>query len=145
MSPTTVVAACYCGVVRFEASLPTKRIGHCHCDNCCRAHGAGVWTWATFPADRVRVVAGGNDLVRYKSETEAVRSFCRVCGSTLTYESPRWPGVIDLSLANFLQPLDAVPASHNYADRSPDWLPILDDLPQYGGPSGVEPLGEGKA
>ncbi len=142
MSPTTVAVACYCGAVRFEASLPTERIGHCHCDNCRRAHGAGVWTWATFPEERVRVVAGGDALVRYQSDTEAVRSFCRVCGTTLTYESPRWPGVIDLSVANFLEPLDAQPSRHAYADRAPDWLPILDDLPQYGGPSGDTPLGE---
>ena len=121
MSSNPVAVACYCGAVRFEVSPPAERMGHCHCVNCRRAHGAGVWTWATFPEDRVRVVAGGDELVRYQSDTQAVRSFCRVCGSTLTYESPRWPGVIDLSLANFLDPLDAQPSRHAYADRARDF------------------------
>ena len=140
MTTTSVRAACLCGRVEFEVELPPERVGHCHCDQCRRAHGAGVWTWATFTVDRVRVVSGAADLQAFQSTTGATRQFCRVCGSTLTYESPRWPGVIDLSVANFLEPLDAAPTHHSYADRSPVWCPILDDLPQRGGPTGTEPL-----
>ena len=140
MPETTVHTTCLCGNVKLEATLPPTHLGHCHCDNCRRAHGAGVWTYATFLRDQVRVVTGAEDLIGYTSDTEATRKFCRVCGSTLTYESPRWPDALDLSLANIQEPVAMVPSRHNYADRSPDWCPILDDLPRLGGPDGLTPL-----
>ena len=135
-----VRVSCLCGRVLIEAELPSERIGICHCNNCRRAHGAGSWTWATFPLARVRVTAGEDDLIGYSCDVGSTRRFCRVCGSTLLYESPRWPGLLDLSVANMLDPLDAKPDRHTYADRAPDWDPILDDLPRLGGESGVEPL-----
>ena len=142
MTDATVTSSCLCGCVRIEAALPVSHMGHCHCDNCRRAHGAGIWTWATFSTDQVRVVEGATELSKYVSDTDATRSFCRVCGSTLLYESPRWPGKIDLSVANIEGELGMSPSRHAYADRSPVWCPILDDLPQLGGESGMEPLGD---
>ena len=129
-----------CGRVRYEAELPTKWVAHCHCENCRRAHGAGLVTWAGFPTEKVRFVAGEAELVDYFTETEATRRFCGRCGSTLTYASPRWPDELHLAVANLLDPLDQLPAGHAYSDRSPDWCPIHDDLKRYGGESGTEPL-----
>lgn len=140
MAETIVRGACLCGRVRFEAELPTKWVAHCHCDNCRRAHGAGVVTYAGFPSEQVRFVAGEEELTEYLSDTEATRRFCRHCGSTLSFSGPRWPGEVHLLVANLLDPLDKLPTAHAYADRSPEWCPILDDLPRYGGESGTEPL-----
>ncbi len=136
----TANATCLCGRVELEATLPPMHMGHCHCDNCTRAQGAGVWTYATFRSDQVRVVAGADHLIRYTSDTEATRQFCGVCGSSLTYESPRWPDTLDVSAANFREPLLMMPSRHNYADRSREWCPILDDLPQLGGDDGTTPI-----
>lgn len=138
--PREVRIACLCGAVRLVATGPASHAAHCHCDNCRRAHGAGVWTFVTFPADAVRVEAGEERLSAYRSDTEAVRQFCATCGTTLTYASPRWPGTIDLSLANVDGDVGVVPGKHVYADRAPAWAPILDDLPCAGGVDGVTPL-----
>ena len=132
--------SCLCGRVRITAVRPSKKAGHCHCDNCRRAQGAGVWTWVTFPAEAVHVERGEEDLRSYMSGTEAIRRFCGVCGSSLTFSSPRWPGLVDLSAANFEEPLDREPSHHTYADRSPEWCPILDDLPRRGGAGGMQPI-----
>lgn len=140
MTKDTVEASCLCRRVRLEADLPPMRVGHCHCYNCRRAQGAGTWTWAAFPTEHVRVVAGESELTSYVSSTDATRGFCRVCGSSLTYQSPRWPDIIDLSVANFDGPLGEAPSRHNYSEQSPDWCPILDDLPRLGGATGQEPL-----
>ncbi len=126
--------------MRYEASLPSKWVGHCHCETCRRAHGAGVVTYAGFEADQGRFVAGESDLRLYRSETGAVRRFCAHCGSTISYEGPRWASELHLTVANLLDPLDREPAGHAYADRAPDWCPILDELKRFGGESGVEPL-----
>lgn len=141
MAKKTVEASCLCKAVRLRAELPPLRVGHCHCVNCRRAHGAGFWTWAAFRTEQVEVIAGEPELARYVSDTAATRCFCRICGSTLIYSSPRWPGTIDLSVANFDGPLGMEPSHHTYAERAPAWCPILDDLPRRGGATGMEPLG----
>jgi hypothetical protein len=74
MTATTVHVACYCSRVRFEVELPVEHVGHCHCANCRRAHGAGLWTFVTVQNERVRLVAGAEDLVPYTTATGRPRS-----------------------------------------------------------------------
>jgi len=140
MTDATVRGSCYCGRVTYEADLPTLWVGHCHCDNCRRAHGAGIVTYAGFPRESVRFTAGEAELTAFLTETEATRRFCSHCGSTISFEAPRWDGEIHLVLANLLDPVDKVPTGHAYSDRAPDWCPITDDLKRYGGETGTEPL-----
>jgi len=135
----TVRGACYCGAVRIEADLPTQEVGHCHCHRCQRAHGAGFVTYAIFPEERFRIVAGEANLTHYVNEIGSVRSFCRTCGSTFLFEPLRWPGN-HVMVANLLDPLDQSPEGHYIADRAPSWSPIHDELPRFGGESGEEPL-----
>jgi hypothetical protein len=141
MSSPAVRGACLCGEVRFEAELPPLWFSHCHCESCRRAHGAGVVTFAGFPSECFRLTAGAERVGRYRQENGTTRSFCSTCGSTFLCEGPRWPGESHVAVGTLLDSLDGLPAGHAYADRSPDWCPITDDLPQYGGESGVEPLG----
>jgi hypothetical protein len=127
-----VEGACLCGEVRFEVTLPSKWCAHCHCSMCRRAHGAAFVTWAGFSTDAFRIVAGAAALERYRSSAEAVRSFCRRCGSTLLFESTRWPGEVHVVVANLCGPLDRAPQAHVFfGDRAP-WVTIADDLPKQG-------------
>lgn len=136
----TVRGSCYCGEVRFEATLPSKFCAHCHCDNCRRAHGAAFVTWVGFRNEQFRIVSGETRLGRYRTETEATRSFCTTCGTTLFFSSPRWGGETHVALANIHDPIDREPSAHVYFDRHPPWVTINDDLKRYGGESGKEAL-----
>lgn len=138
-SGETVRGACLCGAVKIEAKLPSLWSAHCHCSNCRRAHGAAFVTYVGFADDRFQVTEGRESLRRYLTDTGATRSFCTVCGSTLTYESPRWPGEVHVALANLEWPIDRVPESHVYVDHKAPWWEIADSLPQRGGESGTEP------
>ncbi|MCP3980948.1 MAG: GFA family protein [bacterium] len=135
----TVAGSCSCGAVRFDVRSPSKFCAHCHCDNCRRAHGAAFVTYAGYPADQVRVTAGRDSLVRYRTDTDATRSFCGTCGSTLFYEGPRWPDEIHVARANIDGEIDRLPDAHAYVDHAADWWTIADELSQFGGDSGVEP------
>lgn len=140
MSGGGATGSCYCERIRFRAEFPSRFVCHCHCHTCRRAHGAAFVTWAGFPAAQFQLTDGESELARYETETGATRSFCRVCGSTLFFESPRWKGEVHVAVAHFRDSLDREPTGHAYADRAPTWCPITDDLPRYGGPSGSEPL-----
>jgi len=135
----TVNGTCLCGDVQFEVTLPSLWCAHCHCSNCRRAHGAAFVTFVGFATDQFRVTSGSESRVCYLTETGATRSFCNRCGSTLTYESPRWPGEVHVALANLEGPIDRAPASHVYVDHKAAWWEIADSLPQHGGDSGTEP------
>jgi hypothetical protein len=131
--------ACLCGAVQFEVTMPSKFCAHCHCSNCRRAHGAAFVTWAGFAAGQFEIVAGAEHLTRYRTDTDATRSFCAICGSTLTYEGPRWEGEVHVARANIEGDIDRAPGANVYVDHRASWWEISDGLPRFGGESGVEP------
>ncbi|MFT7485239.1 MAG: hypothetical protein ACI9F9_001086 [Candidatus Paceibacteria bacterium] len=140
MSATAICGSCTCERVRFELKQPVNWVAHCHCSNCRRAHGAGSVTYAGAPRESLRFTAGEELLTRFEADTGSWRRFCSHCGSTLTFEGARWPGEVHVIVANLLEPLDKLPEGHAYSDRAPDWFPITDNLPCYGGDSGTEAI-----
>lgn len=118
--------------------LPSKFCANCYCDNCRRAHGAAFVTWLGFTDDRVQVIEGEEHLRNYKTDTDATRTFCDRCGSTLFYAGPRWSGELHVALSNVEDPVDRKPAAHVYVDHGAAWHVITDDLPQFGGATGME-------
>lgn len=130
--------SCSCKAVAVECTRPFRYLTNCHCENCRKAHGVGVVTWVCFDEHAVRFVGDDALLGRYVTETGGTRTFCRRCGTRLSFAAPRWPGEIDVAAGIFDDPLDALPKGHVYADRAPRWCPITDDLPRRGGPTGVE-------
>ncbi|HEX9795137.1 MAG TPA: GFA family protein [Planctomycetota bacterium] len=134
--PKVRQGGCACGVVRFEVALPTKWVANCHCQNCRRAHGAAFVTYAGYPKSAFRWTAGADDLAAWATPTGATRRFCRRCGTTLSYEGPRWADEIHLARATIEGELDKPPGGHAYVDHKAAWFEITDSLPQFGGPEG---------
>lgn len=121
MTGGAVQGGCLCGSVRFTIEFPTLWAAHCHCSMCRRAHGAAFVTWVGVPAEQFRLDAGGDVLVRFGSSAAAQRSFCSRCGSTLFFESNRWPGEVHVALANVDGPIDREPAAHVYWSARVHW------------------------
>ena len=140
MTTPAVQGSCLCGAVRFAVQLPVLFCGHCHCSLCRRAHGAGYVTWIGVPRERFSFLAGEERLARYRSSESGTRSFCCICGSTLFCELTTHPGVIDVVLANLDASSDLAPQAHFYFDDRADWVCVGDDLPRFGGKTGIEPL-----
>lgn len=130
MSADVRSGSCLCGAVTFEVTLPSKWCAHCHCSRCQRAHGAGFVTWFGVPAPGFRVTAGESELVRYVAPSDATRSFCGRCGSSMFFESPRWPDEVHVTLANLRGDLDRAPQAHVYWETHVDWAQPGDGLPR---------------
>ena len=118
---STVEGGCLCGGVRFRIGLPTLWAAHCHCTMCRRAHGAAFVTWVGVAAERFEITRGASHLHRYQSSAAATRSFCNVCGSSLTFESSRWPGEVHVVLANLDGIIDREPDAHVYWADHVSW------------------------
>ena len=122
--------SCFCGAVRFTATLPTKWVAHCHCSMCRRAHGAAFVTWAGFDEKRVAIDDRDSRLTWFASSPPAQRGFCGRCGSTLFFRSERWPGELHIVVANFETPLDRAPQAHVFYDAHVAWFEPNDALPK---------------
>jgi hypothetical protein len=96
----------------------------------------------SVPKAQFSLTAGQDNLVRYRSSPDSTRSFCSICGSTLLFESERWPGEVHISRANIPGAVDKEPAVHAFFSDRASWVVVNDGLPRRGGPSGVEPLDE---
>jgi molybdopterin-guanine dinucleotide biosynthesis protein A len=114
---------CHCGRVHFVARFPSRFCCHCHCQSCRESHSSGFVTWIGFKAEQVAVVAGAEELVGYESSPGTRRTFCRVCGTKLFFESARWPGEIHIALAAFRSPVDREPEGHAFYEEHVEWIP----------------------
>jgi len=107
---------------------------------CRRAHGAPLVTWVGVPREQFRLLSGADVLVRYASSAAAHRSFCGRCGSPLLFEGERWKDEVHVARAAIDGEIDRPVVAHCYWDDRAAWMPIADDLPRLGGPSGTEPI-----
>jgi hypothetical protein len=133
--------SCLCGGVRYTIEGSLRRIMHCHCRQCRKAHGAAFATYVTVGRARFHLVSGA-DLVRTFASSEPVlRSFCGRCGSSLFWADSRAPEVIDVALGTLDDEPENPPFCHVFVGSRAGWVGIHDDLPQYpeNAPSVPEP------
>ena len=112
---------------RVDAEPTNQTI--CHCTMCRHAAGAPSVAWFSVPPDSVRFVAG--EPQRFKSSEHATRSFCPDCGTTLTYQSTRTPGDLDITTCSLDEPEQVPPRDHTFARSKLSWVTIADGLPAW--------------
>jgi hypothetical protein len=134
MTRKTQTGKCLCGAVRFEVDLPVKWCAHCHCKRCRPAHGAAFVTWFGVDRENFRFLEGEDKLTRWRSAPEAVRSFCSACGSSMFFESERWPDEVHVALGCMDGPIDREPSAHVYYHQKAEWFTPNDDLKKIGDP-----------
>ena len=111
-----------CGGVQLRVTFPSRFCAHCHCESCRRAHASGFVTWIGFTTDKVTIVAGDALLQAYESSPGTKRTFCRACGTRMTFESAKWPGEIHIPLACFDSAVDRQPAGNAFVDEHVAWI-----------------------
>ncbi len=124
---------CLCGAVRFHFEGASLWCAHCHCTLCQRAHGAPVVTWVGVPREHFHLDAGAH-LRWYDSTPGASRGFCDACGSTLFFQSTRWPDEMHIVRSNFDGAIDREPSGHAYWETHVAWLAFGDALPRSASP-----------
>ena len=127
----TFDVSCLCGAVRFRTVGPLGKMGHCHCVDCRKAHGAAFVTFVDVPRKQFSILQGEEKLKRHRAESGAVRSFCVDCGAILLWELDRDPGSVSIPAATFDTPPDRQPEYHFFMRSRVPWLEINDGLPQF--------------
>jgi hypothetical protein len=120
---------CLCGEVRYRVSGTPLWAAYCHCESCRRASGSVVLPYAGFDEQNFEIVEG--EPVRFNSSPGVTRSFCRRCGSPLTYEGERFPGEVHITLGCLDRPDAFAPTAHVWTEDRIAWLTFADGLPHY--------------
>ena len=161
----TFAGSCLCGQIRYVFEIGTSSegcptINHCHCSDCRKFHGAAfgtavkavTWEWEYVkqgpwvpPSEELPL------LQSYKQPNGCQRYFCRVCGSSLAFQSAHpndsvlYFAISTLDGNGFTANDDSPnerqkdssqllqPSAHIFWDSKADWLISneFDSLPKY--------------
>ena len=130
-----VEGSCLCGTVQFEIKEFLAESAHCHCTMCRKFHGAAYASYGSVKREHFRWSSGQNELSEYTAENGTRRSFCKHCGSSLTFFSPKGaPNVMEIALATLDSqlPTPAQPNAHIFTHYALSWTSMDDTLPCYG-------------
>lgn len=114
---------CYCGEVHFTTKSEPYRQSNCHCENCRRAVGAQAVAWVSVKRSDFQFDQGTP--IRYKTDTEAWRTFCGRCGTSLTYEHESTPDEIDITTASLEHPGDFKPLRDSFPEERLPWVELV--------------------
>jgi len=124
-----LTGGCLCGEIRYETTGEPFHLTNCHCSMCRRASGAPIVAWFSVPREELRWVQGAPK--RYRSSTQATRSFCARCGTALTYEADAYPDEIDITTCSLDDPELVPPTDHTRTSSRLRWVKLADGLPQH--------------
>jgi hypothetical protein len=124
--------SCLCGLVKFEVDEFLPQAAHCHCSMCRKFHGASYATIAGVQRSKFRWIEGKDARKRYTAENGTTRTFCRHCGSSLTFSSPRaTEEEVEIALGAMDGDVPVIPSAHIFVGSAANWTVLSDDLPQY--------------
>jgi len=133
---------CLCGQVTYKYEGEIGAVLNCHCTECRRWHGAAYRTRTVGRKSDFVWLKGENLVTRYDGQPNSIKTFCRVCGSSLISLYKEKSELIGLPLGGvtFDAESDAEsdaemkslkPVCHIFVGSKSSWHDISDDLPQY--------------
>jgi hypothetical protein len=126
---TVLEGGCLCGAIRFKVTGPALDRGSCHCRSCRKASSAPELPYAQFAVSDFVITRGWP--AQYHSSAEVTRTFCRHCGSPLTYRHAGRPDRLDIMTCSLDDPDALPPAYHVWTSHKPRWAVIDDRLPAF--------------
>lgn len=115
----TTTGGCRCGEVRYEFSGAPDQVLVCHCPDCRRSVGAQSVAWVFLELTKFQITRG--DPAIYNSSPGVTRSFCRHCGTTLSWIGEKQPGRIDITLGSLDEPEKFIPTKAVYRRHKLPW------------------------
>ena len=135
MSVVGATGGCLCGNIRYRVEGESIWTGYCHCASCRRFSGGVVTKWLGI-RDSDLVFTQGQP-ARYL-DGGVGRGFCRDCGSSLSYQSDRFPDYIQLHLGTLDNPDCIVPEAHVHTAEKIAWFEVDDELPHFAGSAAAD-------
>jgi hypothetical protein len=126
---TSTEGGCLCGRVRYRSTGESAATSLCHCRSCRRASGAPSVAWVVFRSADFAFL--GDAPARFASSPGVERTFCRNCGTPLTYQRTDEPETIDVTTATLDTPEAFAPTREIWLEDRLSWERLNETLPHY--------------
>lgn len=120
---------CYCGELRYEAEGTPSNTMMCHCRTCRRVAASPVVAWVTFERSRFRFTKGAPGT--FHSSDPVTRTFCRACGTPVTYAHADSPSTLDVTTCSLDDANAFPPTHHSWLSHDLGWVRFGDGLPTF--------------
>ncbi len=131
MTVVTADGGCLCGAVRYSVKGELLWTGYCHCESCRRHTSSPVASFTCFWEKDA--MFHGDNLGVYKSSPEVERTFCKVCGTPISYMISSRPGELQLYTMTLDFPEKMTPMEHVHCEEQLPWFRVDDELPRHKG------------
>ena len=115
--------SCLCGAVHYEIEGAINRTSNCWCTMCQKQHGAAFAPYANVASSALTFTQGIDAIARYASSQGVERTFCKVCGSNLTWQMDSYSEFIGITLGTFDTPYEGKVTHDLHIESKPGWLP----------------------
>jgi len=118
-------ATCSCGAVGLKVQGAPQLVSSCACQACQRRTGAAFGVQAFFLQNQIVEEAGEPGRYVRTADSGAVveHSYCRDCGTTLSWTTTSRPGIVTVASGCFADKAFPPPPSRMvWTDFKPDWL-----------------------
>jgi hypothetical protein len=123
---------CACGAIRYECNVDPVVMFNCHCRDCQRASGSAYAAIVVVPKAAVQMrgeprhhkIAGG-------SGNAIERGFCPTCGSHVSDQLERVPGILALQAGSLDDPSTYRPKMDVFTSSAQPWDHMDPKLPKH--------------
>ena len=111
---------------RFHLRAAPFDVTYRHCADCRRSSAAPVSLFVEVREERFEITNGTPAVYPFSPDVQ--RSFCRDCGTPLSYHAARHPGERHLLIGNFDQPERFLLTRHVFTSEALPGFHVADDL-----------------
>lgn len=124
----TMSGGCFCRAVRWQSMGEILWAALCHCEDCRRAASSDYVSW--FGVPRASLEWSG-EILTYASSRGVVRTFCKLCGSPLSFETAVFVEETHLYAATLDIPSLYRPTAHIFWSERLPWVTDVAGLPTH--------------
>jgi hypothetical protein len=126
MAAETWSGGCQCGAVRYAFTVRPDNPCLCHCRMCQKQVAGPFAAWTGAHRADFQVTRG--IIAHFQSSADALRGFCRDCGTPLTYEALSRPRM-EVTIGSLDRHDEIRPVSNIGTESRASWLADIMHLP----------------
>jgi ubiquinone/menaquinone biosynthesis C-methylase UbiE len=143
-----LTGSCACGAITWISTSAPKLSNNCHCETCRKISGSPYITFLHLPTSDISFTPflSSPQVKTYTASPHAERTFCRDCGSTLTFKYHLMPDIIGVAIGTVDEgkssaSLKGIGKKHIWVSGKPEWYNVPEDgLERQDRMEGVEKL-----
>jgi hypothetical protein len=125
-----VLGQCLCHKIQFEVEIEEQAVFNCHCSRCRVSHGAAFATQVLANANSLNFITGKEFLQEYRG-AQAIRAFCRHCGSRLMNYSPDGTSYLSIAVSALVEQEHLSPIGECYVLEKLNFTQLNEAIPHF--------------